>query len=837
MKINVVTLCSGYDSQCLALERLKHNFPNFDYELIAWAEFDPESKSPIEKQPAVVAHNVLFPLWENRNMGDITTCDWGSIKEPIDLLCYSTPCFVAGTLVQTSNGYKCIEDVKIGDKVLTHNRSFEVVEEIGHKPSSDLYKIQAMMFDEIVCTGEHPFYTRKMYRKWDNHNRCWHRLFENAQWTKAKDLAKDTYLGYAINTESKLPVWDGSIDNRWGHNRRVNKLLSLLGKNAFWYVMGRYVGDGWKRTNEKYGSGIVICCSGRNYDSLVTALNEIGLHYHQTNERTVTKLHISMNELNKFVDRYGYYAHGKKIDAETINLPIDLLKSFLDGVLDSDGCFDNSEYKITSVSRELVYGLQQCIAKVYHCPVRMYKCVRPKTTIIEGRTVNQRDTYTLAWHTDKRKQDKAFYENGYIWFPIKSVKKQDGFDVVYNIQVGNDHSYTANGAIVHNCQSISNAGLQAGFKEGSGTKSSVIWSVLNAIKTLRPKYLLMENVAAMVQSKFIKDFQEWQKAVETFGYTHYTQVLNSKDYGVPQNRERVFMISVRNDIGTPYFFPKSFKLQKRLKDVLEKDVDKKYYLSNKLIESLSRDNKGYKGMKPSAPPYDGIASCLTARMFKMGRSDNYVSELEPLCSVHPNSHKLEFNAETSIKPIAPALRATDYKAPHCVYEPQVEQIGNIVDDTNIGFKNPQRGRVYSQDGLAPCLNCCKGGGLEPKIVEYDKTNKTLCINSKVNGKQPSLEHRIYDSEGVSTAITTGFLPSITEPTSKTTYRIRKLTPRECFRLMGVDDSDIDTIQSTKISNSSQYKLAGNSITIPVLYHLFRKLFIQTENENDQLKLF
>jgi DNA (cytosine-5)-methyltransferase 1 len=92
MKINVVTLCSGYDSQALALERIKKDFPDFDYELIAWAEYDPDSKAPLEKQPAVVAHNALFPLWQDRNMGDITKANWSIIKEPIDLLCYSTPC-------------------------------------------------------------------------------------------------------------------------------------------------------------------------------------------------------------------------------------------------------------------------------------------------------------------------------------------------------------------------------------------------------------------------------------------------------------------------------------------------------------------------------------------------------------------------------------------------------------------------------------------------------------------------------------------------------------------------------------------------------------------------
>ena len=99
---------------------------------------------------------------------------------------------------------------------------------------------------------------------------------------------------------------------------------------------------------------------------------------------------------------------------------------------------------------------------------------------------------------------------------------------------------------------------------------------------------------------------------------------------------------------------------------------------------------------------------------------------------------------------------------------------------------------------------------------------------------PSLEHRVYDAAGVSTAMTTGFHPSIKETTS---YRIRKLTPRECFRLMGVSESDIDKIQHSGVSHSQQYKMAGNSIVVDVLYHIFRKMFCETESEDVQLSIF
>lgn len=155
------------------------------------------------------------------------------------------------------------------------------------------------------------------------------------------------------------------------------------------------------------------------------------------------------------------------------------------------------------------------------------------------------------------------------------------------------------------CQDFSNAGLQKGGEEGSGTRSSLLWECRKAIVVKRPKYLMLENVKALTSKKFLPLFNRWIKSLEDYGYYNNWQVLNAKDYGVPQNRERVFLISIRRDLLAPnpiYHFPKPFKLDKRLKDVLEENVDEKYYLSDKLVESLSRDNKGFKAMKPSTPP-------------------------------------------------------------------------------------------------------------------------------------------------------------------------------------------------------------------------------------------
>lgn len=177
-------------------------------------------------------------------------------------------------------------------------------------------------------------------------------------------------------------------------------------------------------------------------------------------------------------------------------------------------------------------------------------------------------------------------------------------------------------------------------------------------------------------------------------------------------------------------------------------------------------------------------------------------------------------------------------------EPKVEQIGNIVDDSAIGFKNPQRGRVYSTEGLSPAMNCVNGGGQEPKVLQIKTATKqgydTIQEGSVFDGAYPNSSTRrgrVQDNDTTSPALLTQNEICYYEK-SEPQFRIRKLTPRECFRLMGVREHNIDKIQNASISNSQQYKLAGNSIVVDNLFHIFRKLLIETNTqEQDQLSLF
>ena len=143
------------------------------------------------------------------------------------------------------------------------------------------------------------------------------------------------------------------------------------------------------------------------------------------------------------------------------------------------------------------------------------------------------------------------------------------------------------------CQSISQAGLQHGFTEGSGTRSSIIWNVRDALKILQPRFACLENVAAMVSRKFKPMFDLWRETVDGIGYASFAQKLNAKHYGVPQNRDRIFLFSIhkeKNGGEANYNFPAPMELKKKLQDVLDDKVDTNYYLNPAKVQEFVKKN-------------------------------------------------------------------------------------------------------------------------------------------------------------------------------------------------------------------------------------------------------
>lgn len=291
------------------------------------------------------------------------------------------------------------------------------------------------------------------------------------------------------------------------------------------------------------------------------------------------------------------------------------------------------------------------------------------------------------------------------------------------------------------CQDFSLAGKQAGGDKDSGTRSSLMYETLRIVEKLRPKYVIWENVKNLLSKKHRHNFDAYIESMQHLGYVSSFQVLNSKDYGIPQNRERVFTVSIREDVWDKNYnnfnefdFPKPFPLEKKLKDVLEKEVDEKYYLNEDRLNIIykweKRQKENERGFRFEVKNGSSIGRAVTTSGDRPS-STNYVA------------------IKTANK--------TGY---------DIAKNGDAIDLAYPESKT-RRGRV--------------GHGV----------SKTLPTS---------------DSQGVLDG-----------------YRIRKLTPKECWRLMGFSDEDFE--KAAKVNSNTQlYKQAGNSIVVNVLELILKNLF-------------
>lgn len=338
------------------------------------------------------------------------------------------------------------------------------------------------------------------------------------------------------------------------------------------------------------------------------------------------------------------------------------------------------------------------------------------------------------------------------------------------------------------CQSFSLAGKRKGEDDDRGI---LFYNSHEFIKINKPRYFIFENVKGLLSDDNGNTFAKWiqylgGKSVngvttlfpheESLPYHIYWKVLNAKNYNIPQNRERVFIIGIRDDEDNNFTWPKEMFLERRLRDVLESDVDEKYYLSERIIDGFIRhtENQNTKGNGFKFDPKDGesIGNCITARCFKMGVDDNYIK------------------VKSATK--------------------QGYELAEIGEDI-INFEHPdsktRRGRVGVGVGQTLTTSCNQG---VEEVIQLNPSKES-------GGKQPYQQNRVYADYGIMTTVDTG----CGRPSVYTNYKIRKLTPRECFRLMDFPDTF-----SWTVSDSQAYKQAGNSICVGVLSEILRKLILK-----------
>ena len=399
------------------------------------------------------------------------------------------------------------------------------------------------------------------------------------------------------------------------------------------------------------------------------------------------------------------------------------------------------------------------------------------------------------------------------------------------------------------CQDFSLAGKQAGGDEGAGTRSSLMYETIRIVSKLKPKYVIWENVKNLLSVKHRHNFDAYLEIMENLGYENHYQVLNAKDYGIPQNRERVFTISILKECEQNFTFPLKQELTLRLKDMSENEVDEKYYLSEYKINSISHW-KAYQKPFEKVQGKNSIVPTLTAR----GAGEEHSGMI---------TYSDSLDNTTNLQDKCLNIKEATKKGYKEAYDG---------DSVNLAYpeSKTRRGRVGNQ--VAQTLQCNDSMG----VVE-SKTMKNILCNELVksgilkigtiinhsytnglNGKNPNsrqkLEDYIESENGILPTMTTrpdclgvvvkgnyspsnhnasriidenGLAPTVMENHGTITavekdLRIRKLTPKECWRLMGFDDEDFEKASQVN-SNAQLYKQAGNSIVVQVLEAIFREL--------------
>lgn len=435
---------------------------------------------------------------------------------------------------------------------------------------------------------------------------------------------------------------------------------------------------------------------------------------------------------------------------------------------------------------------------------------------------------------------KRIYQNIIITNNLVNIQRVKGLDLEIVDTDKFDYILTYS----FPCQDLSLAGKGKGMSDSS-TRSGMLWEVerilteCNELGNL-PQILLMENVPQVHSQDNIRDLNKWQLRLAELGYKNYLEDLIATDYGIPQTRNRCFMISILGDYN--YTFPQKQQLTIKLKDLLEENVDETYYLSEKMInffyENEKKQQEKGNGFKFGVSDGNVIAKTITTRDGSR-MDDNFIQEdnlKTKFCNnliekglVKENdvirhsysTSKLKEMKDIKQNNISPTL---DTRC-DCLGVVTKNNFMKIKKNTKKGYQETMVGDCI--DFAYPNSTTHRGRVQKGKVQTLTTQNnlgvvvnkpKVICGFGKIGSTgQFHQQNRVY-SDNLAISVTTSF-----NPYYQNNLRIRKLTPRECFRLMGVKDADYDKVAKNQ-SNNSLYHLAGDSIVVNVLMAILKEFF-------------
>lgn len=509
----------------------------------------------------------------------------GLKKGDIDLFDGSPPCFPTGTLIRTNHRDVPIESLRVGDQVVAHDGRLGTVVDVMHRNVvRGLIKVQCKYRQSpVYATAEHPFYARRVVgHRTENCNKI--RLYGDPAWVPSSELQPwDLLLMPACRHGIPIPKLFVSVKRAVaaGQVKRIDRVPVVVPVEdlRFAELLGWWIAEGHVRGKDPTLSidapcrrEVVFSVACSEAAPLAGVISALGYHpqVDLTHSKGAARVTVTDMHLWKFVQEFGRGAGGKFIPEWSHARGAAWKRALLHGYLEGDGHARGNgsrgrTVKAPSVSLELIRGLERMIPEAFGVIASTRKCADAGTAVIEGRTVNTRDTYQVQFQPDlgERRRPGRVDSDG-AWLPVATTEIIPYDGVVHNISVDSQQTYVAEGFAVHNCKSFSTSGSRdSGWGEVKKYSTGGIFQrtddlffeFIRLLDGLQPKVFVAENVTGLVKGTARGYFKEILAAMVACGYKVKAASINGAFCRTPQARERIIYMGVRQDLGIEPSYP------------------------------------------------------------------------------------------------------------------------------------------------------------------------------------------------------------------------------------------------------------------------------------------
>lgn len=756
-------------------------FSGIEAATVAWQPlgWEPLAFSEIDPFPSTVLQH-HYP--DIPNLGDITKIDWNPYKGQADLVVGGSPCFPAGTLILTSEHLKPIEEIKVGDMVLTHRNRWRRVTATGSK-IADTIVLRGDGVSSLECTPNHPFYARTRV-----HRESGYGYEYKQEWIPATDMVGRQWLNMNAATEPlPVPALPDGVS-------LTEPFLRLIGT---WLSLGQ--------------------------------------------SSSLPAFRFDSQSINRWVMKQ-FGGKEKHIPSWVYGLSENLRISLLEGYFQR---MDSVRYAQPCSGMQLLVGMKILAAGAGYRSSILYE---------ENPSIHSTGTYRIKFNTSPIDSDD-FDDDGY-WGRVNEKTVGRSNVLVYNLEVEDDHSYVAAGIAVHNCQSFSVAGKREGLAGASG----LMFEYIRAVRELRPRWFVWENVPGAFTSERGEAYRQLLSEMDALGYGLAWRVLDAQFFGVAQRRERVFLVG---SLGTMRCAEVLFERESLSWDhqssrqkrqalaeeaqgcVGEADHDsgrltpgetqsRRVYPTSGVYPTLSTREKSGQNQESVFTQFgDDIAGTLTARYDSspcVDRGANVVVDerdvvaaldFKPVAFLYNQGAKAR---SLGISEISPTLK-TDHN-------PVVAFASNQRDEVR---ELEVAGALAAQPGIKQQTYICRADGqtnamtsvdMAPTLTSHakkdppeDSTGEDEPVTSQIHGGKPGGGKGALIQRDMSATLSTHNTQTpITGDHEKRDLTVRRLTPRECERLQGFPDdyTDIPYRNKEHAPDGPRYKALGNSMAVPVM---------------------